>query len=91
MDIFDFEELTSEMLNVTDEQREDDDFLPNKFYEKFDIDFELAYEFAQALLLHTIPVQAGLSKKQFHAFVSRKSPVMLMKTEVIEAPTEDIL
>lgn len=82
MDIFDFEELTAEMLGVTDEQREDDDFLPQAFLDKFEIDFELAYEFSKRLLLHTVPVKAGLSEKTFHAFVSRKDPVMLMKSEV---------
>ena len=82
MDIFDFEELTAEMLGITDEQREGDDFLPTKFYEKFDIEFDLAYELAKALLLHTVPIEAGLSKKHFHAFVSRKAPAMLMKLEV---------
>ena len=81
MDIFDFEELMSEILDVSDEQREDDDFLPVKFYEKFGIEFDVGYEFAQDLLLHTIPVEAGLSNKSFHAFVSRKDPVMLMKIE----------
>ena len=83
MDIFDWEELTAEMLNITDEQREDDDFLPNKFYEKFDIEFDLAFELAQHLILHTIPIEAGLSKNKYHAFISKKSPVMLMKVEVI--------
>jgi len=83
MDIFDFEELTAEMLGVTDEQREDDDFLPNKFYCEFDIDFETAFEFAQALLLHTVPVEAGLSGKKYHAFISRQHPAMLMKREAV--------
>ncbi len=82
MDIFDWEELTAEMLNVTDEQREDDDFLPQKFYDKFDIDFDLGFMLAQHLIMHTVTVVAGLSKTKYHAFVSRKQPVMLMKTEI---------
>ncbi len=81
MDMFDFEELAAEMLGATDGQREDDDFLPAEFYKKFDIEFDVAYELTKALLLHTVPVEAGLSKKVFHAFVSRKDPVMLMKIE----------
>lgn len=81
MDILDFEELTAEMLNVTDQQREDDDYLPQKFYDKFGIEFDIAYEFTKELIEHTVPVQAGLSKKMFHAFVSKKAPMMLMKTE----------
>jgi len=32
MDMFDFEELMAEILGVTDEQREDDDFLLDEFY-----------------------------------------------------------
>ena len=81
MDIFDFEELMAEALNVSDEQREDDDFLPNKFYEKFGIEFVLAFELMKTMILYTPQVEAGLSKKHFHAFISRKSPVMLMKVE----------
>ena len=81
MDIFDWEELTAEMLNVTDEQREDDDYLPQKFYDEFSIEFDLAFELARKLIAHTVPVEAGLSKKKYHAFVSRKQPVMLMKIE----------
>ena len=83
MDIFDFEELTAEMLNVTDEQREDDSFLPDKFYQMFNIEFEDAYEFTKRLLPHTVPVESGLSGKSFYAFVSKDAPVMLMKMEVI--------
>ena len=85
MDIFDFEELTAEMLGVTDEQREDDDYLPQKFYDKYGIEFETAFEFAQHLLPHTIPVKAGISGKKYHAFVSANSPVMLMKLEKVDA------
>ena len=80
MDIFDFEELTAEMLDITDEQREDD-YLPQKFYDKFGIEFDVAYDFAKELLGHTMPVKAGLSHKMWHAFVSKKAPVMLMKLE----------
>lgn len=81
--MFDFEELAAEMLNVTDEQREDDGLLADKFYEKFDIDIEQGFGLAQQLLLHTVPVEAGLSKKHYNAFISRTSPVMLMKQEVM--------
>ncbi len=82
MDIFDFEELTADMLGITDEQRDkDNDYLPDEFYKKFNIDFDTAYELARHLLMHTIPVQAGLSKKYYHAFVSKDKPFMLMKVE----------
>jgi len=81
MDIFDWEELTAEMLNVTDDERENDDFLPRKFYDKFGIEFDLGFELAQNLILHTVPLEAGLSKNKYHAFVSRRHPVMLMKLE----------
>ena len=81
MDIFDWEELTAEMLNVTDEQREDDDYLPYRFYEEFNIEIDEGYMLAQELIKHTVPLEAGLSGKSYHAFVSRKAPVMLMKIE----------
>lgn len=80
-DIFDFEELVADMLNITDEQREDDDYLPTMFYEQFDIELETAYKLAKELLLHTPKVETALTKKIFHAFVSKTSPVMLMKAE----------
>lgn len=79
MDIFDFEELAAEMLSVTDDQREDDQFLEDKFFEKFEIEFSSAYVFAQHLLLHTPKVEAGLTGDKYHAFISRKHPFMLMK------------
>ncbi len=82
MDIFDFEELTADMMNVSDEQREDDDYLPGLFYDKFGIEFDRAYDLAKYLIMHTVPVEAGLSKKHYHAFVSKNNPVMLMKVEV---------
>ena len=81
MDIFDWEELTAEMLNVSDEQRESEDYLPAKFYQRFNIDFEDAYNLAQELIKHTMPLEAGLSGKSYHAFVSREAPIMLMKIE----------
>jgi len=79
IDILDFEDLAAEMLGITDEQREDEDYLPEKFYEKFGIDFDSAYEFAKALLPHTVPIKAGLTDNLYHAFVSRGQPFMLMK------------
>jgi len=82
MDTFDFEELVAEILNITDEQREDDDYLPSRFEEHFQMDFEAGYELAKALLLHTPKVRAALTGGVFNAFLSRKSPVMLMKQEV---------
>ena len=79
MDIFDFEELVAEMLSITDAQREEDEHLPDRFYEVFSIQLEDAYVLAQRLLLHTVPVEAGLSGAAYHAFVSRTEPFMLMK------------
>lgn len=81
MDIFDFEELIADMLDITDQQREDDAFVEDAFFRKFEIDFDAAYLFAQHLLLHTPKVEAGLTKTIFHAFVSKTQPVMLMKVE----------
>ena len=81
MDIFDFEELVAEMLNITDEQREDDDFLPEKFYQEFNIELDDGFVLAKSLLLHTPIVRAGISGDTYHAFISSVEPVMLMKTK----------
>ena len=82
MDIFDFEELISDMLDITDEQREDDDYIATVFFEKFDIEFDAAYQLTKQLLFHTPKVQAALSRKLFHAFISKNDPpCMLMKVE----------
>ena len=81
-DIFDFEELIANMLDVPDKEREDVDYLPSLFYDTFDIDFDSAYILAKRLLMHTPQVQAGLTNKHYHAFVSKDEPVMLMKLEV---------
>jgi len=85
MDMFDFEELIAEMLNISDEQREDDAVLEQMFYEKFDIDMEYGFELARKLLEHTPQVTAGLSGTNYHAFISKKAPVMLMKIEAAKA------
>lgn len=69
------------MLNLTDEQREDPDEIETAFYEKFGMDMEQGYELTKALLRHTPKVQAGLSGKTYHAFVSKDMPAMLMKIE----------
>ncbi len=81
MDMFDFEELVADMFDVSDEQREDDSFLEEKFYEAFGIELEQGYELSKKLLLHTPKVAAGLTGKTYHAFVSKNEPIMLMKTE----------
>ena len=80
MDIFDFEELVADMLDITDEQRNDDDFLPEKFYLKFNIPLDDGFALAKSLLLHTPIVEAGISGNTYHAFISSTEPVMLMKT-----------
>ena len=88
MDEFDFEELIADMLGVTDEQREDDDFINNAFYDEFGTDPEQAFEFARKLLPHTPKVNAGLSGKAYHAFVDKTGSVMLMKIEAESDPVE---
>ena len=82
MDIFDFEELIAEILDISDEEREDSSVLELVFYDKFEIDFHLAYDLALTLIMHTPIVEAGLSGDKFHAFVSRKSPYMIMKRKI---------
>jgi hypothetical protein len=79
MDGFDFEELLSDMLGITDAQREDDDFVRDQLYDKFELDFEQAMIFAYALLQHTPIVEAGLTGTKYHAFVSKDQLVMHMK------------
>jgi hypothetical protein len=81
MNNFDFEELIADMFGITDDQREDDDFISSELYEEFDIDFDNAFKFASRLLEHVVPIEAGLSCKKYHAFVSKNRPVMLMKLE----------
>jgi hypothetical protein len=81
MNIFNFEELIADMLTVTDEQREDDDYLPSLFYDKFGIEFDRGYDFAKYLLMHTVPVEAGIDKKHYHVFVSKDKPFMIMEAE----------
>ena len=82
MDVFEWEELAAEMLGVTDEERVDDNCLSDKFHKEFDIEFEIAFKLVRKLLLHTAPLESGLSKTKYHAFVSRGSPTMLMRTKV---------
>ena len=81
MDAFDFEELVADMLNISDEQREDDSIMEQKFYDVFGIEMEQGFTLARKLLEHTPQVKAGLSGKAYHAFVSKSQPVMLMKIE----------
>jgi len=83
MNNFDFEELIADMFGITDDQLlcEDDDFISSKLYEEFDIDFDNAFKFARRLLEHVVPIEAGLSCKKYHAFVSKNRPIMLMKLE----------
>ena len=81
MDEFDFEELISDMLDITDKQREDEGFVANKVYEEFGLDFEQAFNFCRRLIEHTPTVQTQFSGKNYHAFVSKKYPVMLMRLE----------
>ena len=76
---FDYEELMADMLGVSDEEREK---LEAVFYEKYELDMDAVYPIVVDLLKHTPKVQAGLSRKTFHAFVSKSAPVMLMRLEV---------
>ena len=81
MDEFDFEELIADMFGITDEQREDETYVEEVFYREFGFELVDAYAFAKRLIKHTVPVEAGLSGKAYHAFVSTTQPFMLMKTE----------
>ena len=81
-DIFDFEELIADMLNIRDEDREDDALVETRFCETFGIEMDVGYEFALRLLPHTIPYESPLFKQRYHAFVSKSEPVALMKVRV---------
>jgi len=77
----DYEDLIADMLDINNEDCKDRQLLFNTFYKKYNIDMDTAYHLVCDLLKHTPQVQAGLSKKNYHAFVSKSAPVMLMKTE----------
>jgi len=53
MDIFEFEELMADILEISDEQREDDDYLEGKFYERYGMDLETGYTLARDLITRT--------------------------------------
>lgn len=78
---FEFEELMADMLGVSDEDRDDPEAVPDAVLERFGIDMEEAYKFAAALLERTPVVTAGLTQKQYHAFVDKDHQAMLMKVE----------
>ena len=82
LDIFDFEELVADMLDITDEQREEYGYLEDKFYQKFELDFDSTYNFMCYLMPHTPVVVAGLSKGKYHALLNKKQEFMLMKLKV---------
>lgn len=81
MDIFDFEELMSDILDISDEQREDDDYLEGKFYERYGMDLETGYALARDLITRTPVVESPLSSKKYHAFVDKEQRFTLMKVE----------
>lgn len=85
MDEFDFEELVADMLGITDEQREDDAFMEQAFFDRFEIEMEQGYQLAKALLPHVPKVKAGLSGNEYHAFVSKTDSIMLMKVKATGA------
>ena len=85
MDMFDFEELVADMLSITDDQRDEDDcYLEDRFYEKFDIDLERAYEFVRHLMPHIPITTTALTKKNIHAFLDKDQRFTLMKIEAKE-------
>ena len=88
-DIFDFEELMSDILGVTDEQREDDDFIRDAFAEKFEFEFEQGYELVLHLISKTPVWEGALTKKQYQGFVDPKKGVVLMKQEFISSKSTE--
>ena len=80
-DIFDFEELMSDVLGITDEQRDDDDFIRDAFAEKFGFEFEQGYELVLHLINKTPVWESALTKKQCQGFVDPKKGIVLMKQD----------
>jgi len=81
MDIFDFEELMADILDVTDEQRDDDDYLEDKFYQRYGMDLETGFALAKDLITRTPIVDSALATKKYHAFIDKDQRFMLMKVE----------
>jgi len=76
-----FENLIADMFEITKFQRINNPNLVQKtFYDTFEIDFDKGFELAKALLFHT-PTTGGSFGTQFHAFLSKTEPVMLVKVK----------
>lgn len=84
MDTFSFEELIADMLDITDQQREDDFFIEQAFWNEFGIDLSAGFKLAKRLLMHTPTVKVRLSGNIYHAFVSKTHPVILAKVRANE-------
>ena len=81
---FEFQELMADILGISDEDREEGDFIIAETFEsKYGMDFEDGFAFAQELLQRTVPIKAALGG-QFHAFMNKKGDTMLMRTRVKE-------
>lgn len=68
MDYFDFEELVSDLLGISDEERDDPDAVSEKFFEHFNIDFDAGFKFASALLMRTPTLRCAAAGGRYHAF-----------------------
>ena len=81
---FDYEELISDMLDISDEQREEDpEIVSRSFAAKFGIDMEEAIPFTEELLNHVPIIHAGFNcDKRFKAFVAKDRPIMLFKKQI---------
>lgn len=78
LDEFEFEELVADMLDISDQDREDDSYVDNAFFDKYEMDFHCAMLFVSDLMRHIPPI----GKTQVHALVDKHHKFILIKREV---------
>jgi len=65
---FDFEELYAAIHNISDSKREDDDFLEDHCFEKYDMDLMMWVKVAQSLLPHAAIGESAISGERYRGF-----------------------
>lgn len=79
MDMFEFEELLAAIMGISDDEWDD---IPEQFYDKYEIDFDSAYELVKAMLPFCTVGKSPLTGKVYQGFA--KDGVFLVKREVEE-------
>lgn len=77
MGLFEFEELMAAILEVDDDNWDD---IPDKFFEKYEIDFDNAYQLVQDLLPLCAVGKSPLTDTVYQGFA--KDGVFIVKREV---------